>query len=112
MRLLVIGTMNNQLMEASAIAKRRGATVSHCSTVESAMQTLRGGKGADLIMAEVSLNIELLVTQLDTERMFIPVIACGIDGDTKHAVAAIKAGAKEYIPLPPDEEMIQPCLQR
>ena len=110
MRLLVIGTMNNQLMEASAIAKRRGATVSHCSTVESAMQTLRGGKGADLIMAEVSLNIELLVTQLETERMFIPVIACGIDGDTKHAVAAIKAGAKEYIPLPPDEEMIAAVL--
>lgn len=110
MRLLVVGAMNSQLMEASAIAKRRGATVAHCTTVDNTLQSLRSGKGADLIMADVSLNIEMLVQQLETEHMFIPVVACGIDGDTKHAVNAIKAGAKEYIPLPPDEEMIAAVL--
>lgn len=110
MRLLVVGTMKSQLMEASAIAKRRGASVSHCPTVESALQALRDGKGADLVMAEVALNIELLVSGLEAERIFIPVIACGIEGDTKDAVNAIKAGAKEYIPLPPDEEMIAAVL--
>src|SRR5690606_29273632 len=45
------------------------------------------------------------------ERINIPVIACGIESDSKSAVAAIKAGAKEYIPLPPDEALIAAVLE-
>jgi len=37
-------------------------------------------------------------------------VACGTSADTKAAVAAIKAGAKEYIPLPPDTELIGAVL--
>ena len=32
----------------------------------------------------------------------MPIVACGISNDARAAVAAIRAGAKEYIPLPPD----------
>ncbi len=110
MRLLVIGIMNSQLMEASAIAKKRGANVTHCPTIDSALESLRSGKGADLIMADVSLAIGQLVTALETEHMHIPVVACGIEGHTQDAVNAIRAGAKEYIPLPPDEEIIAAIL--
>jgi DNA-binding NtrC family response regulator len=38
--------------------------------------------------------------------MSIPVVACGIGTDAGAAVRAIKAGAKEYIPLPPDADLI------
>ena len=41
----------------------------------------------------------------------MPVIACGIEMDAKAAAAAIRAGAKEYIPLPPDEELIAAVLE-
>jgi DNA-binding NtrC family response regulator len=34
------------------------------------------------------------------------VIACGVGNDAEAAVRAIKAGAQEYIPLPPNEELI------
>jgi two-component system, response regulator FlrC len=38
------------------------------------------------------------------------VVACGTATDARAAVAAIQAGAKEYIPLPPDAELIAAVL--
>jgi DNA-binding NtrC family response regulator len=40
----------------------------------------------------------------------VPIVACGTQTDARAAVAAIHAGAKEYIPLPPDPEMIAAVL--
>jgi DNA-binding NtrC family response regulator len=40
----------------------------------------------------------------------VPIVACGINNDARAAVAAIHAGAKEYIPLPPDPELIAAVL--
>ena len=48
---------------------------------------------------------------LEGERIPIPVVACGIKSDADAAVAAIKAGAKEYIPLPPDAELIAAVIE-
>ena len=47
---------------------------------------------------------------LQSERITIPVVACGTGTDADVAVRAIKAGAKEYVPLPPDAEMIAAIL--
>ena len=62
-------------------------------------------------MIEVREDIEKLVTLLMRERFNLPVIACGIKNDKDAAVKAIKSGAKEYIPLPPDEELIAAVLE-
>ena len=40
----------------------------------------------------------------------MPIVACGTANDARAAVAAIQAGAKEYIPLPPDPELIAAVL--
>ena len=40
----------------------------------------------------------------------MPIVACGVTNDARAAVAAIHAGAKEYIPLPPDPELIAAVL--
>ncbi len=40
----------------------------------------------------------------------MPVVACGIGTDARRAVDAIRAGAKEYLPLPPDAELIAAVL--
>jgi DNA-binding NtrC family response regulator len=40
----------------------------------------------------------------------VPIVACGIENNARAAVAAIHAGAKEYIPLPPDPELIAAVL--
>src|SRR5258706_2885768 len=75
------------------------------------MAALRDGQGADLIMIEVREDIEKLVTLLMRERFNLPVIARGVQSDKDAAVKAIRSGAKEYIPLPPDEELIAAVLE-
>ncbi len=45
------------------------------------------------------------------ERFNLPVVACGVQSDKEAAVRAIKAGAKEYIPLPPNEDLIAAVLE-
>jgi len=111
MRLLIIGDLYGQIGAASQIARSRGAKVAHVADIEGAMNTLRSGQGADLIMIEVREDIEKLVTLLMRERFNIPVIACGVQSDKDAAVKAIKSGAKEYIPLPPNEELIAAVLE-
>ena len=71
---------------------------------------LRSGRGADLLMVDVALDIRDLVLRLDAERIAVPIVACGVATDARAAVAAIHAGAKEYIPLPPDPELIAAVL--
>jgi two-component system response regulator FlrC len=111
MRLLIIGSLNGQIGAASKIAISRGATVSHTADTESALALLRSGQGADMIMTDVQLDIAALVSSLRSERISVPVVGCGIGNDPADAVRAIKAGAKEYIPLPPDAELIAAVLQ-
>src|SRR3954464_14964199 len=111
MRLMIIGSLSGQISTAGKIAIGRGAKVTHCEDVEQALGALRSGRGADLIMMDVKLNIGAMVEALKTERFLVPVVACGIGTDAASAVRAIKAGAKEYIPLPPDAELIAAVLE-
>src|ERR1700728_536739 len=110
MRLLIVGTLKGQLTTATKIAMDNGASVTHVEEHEQAMRVLRGGKGADLLLVDVGLDIRDLVMRLGAERIHVPIVACGISNDARAAVAAIHAGAKEYIPLPPDPELIAAVL--
>ena len=110
MRLLIVGTLGGQLSTASKIAIDKGASVTHADGNDQALAVLRSGRGADLMMVDVALNIRDLITRLDNERIHVPVVACGVTNDARAAVAAIHAGAKEYIPLPPDPELIAAVL--
>src|SRR3954453_12519008 len=110
MRLLIIGTLKGQLTAATKIAMDKGASVTQAETVEQALNVLRSGRGADLLMVDVALDIRDLVVRLDAERFAVPIVACGVSTDARAAVAAIHAGAKEYIPLPPDPELIAAVL--
>ncbi|CAA2104299.1 Nitrogen assimilation regulatory protein [Methylobacterium bullatum] len=110
MRLLIIGRLSGELVTASKIAMNRGAAVTHADGVPQGLAVLRA-KGADLVMIDVGQPIRELVTALSDERIRTPVVACGVATDAKAAVAAIQAGAREYIPLPPDPELIAAVLQ-
>jgi two-component system response regulator FlrC len=111
MRLLIVSSRNTQVSAATKIAKDKGASVSHVEDVESALDFIRNGKGADLAMVDVRLDVAGFISALAAERITMSVVACGLTNDSKAAVAAIKAGAKEYVPLPPDEELISSILQ-
>jgi DNA-binding NtrC family response regulator len=111
MRLLIVGTLRGELITAAKIARDRGAQVAQVDAVEAALAHLRAGRGADLLMVDVGLDIRLLATAMESERIVAPIVACGTGTDARAAVAAIQAGAKEYIPLPPDPELIAAVLE-
>ena len=111
MRLMIVGSLNGQLGAATKIAMDRGAKVVNVSQVAQAMAELRAGRGADLLMVEVTQPIGELVKMLGAERIHVPIVACGIGTDARAAVDAIRAGAKEYLPLPPDAALIAAVLE-
>jgi two-component system response regulator FlrC len=41
----------------------------------------------------------------------VPVVACGTGDDPDEAVRAIRAGAREFLPLPPDPDLIAAILE-
>ena len=110
MRLLIVGGLQGQIGLATKIAMDKGAKVTHAGDIEQALASLRGGIGADLVFCDVTLDIGTLVRGLAAERICTPVVACGIGTDTRRAVDAIRAGAKEYLPLPADAELIAAVL--
>jgi DNA-binding NtrC family response regulator len=111
MRLMIVGSLQSHMTQAGKIAIKRGAKVQHAEDTEQALGALRAGHGADVVMVDVKQNIAEFISQLEKERFVMPVVACGIETDAKAAVNAIKAGAKEYIPLPPDAELIAAVLE-
>ncbi len=111
MRLLIIGSLDGQLGTATKMAMQRGAKVSQAATPEAALSSLRAGQGAELVMVDVQFDVDSLIEGLRAEHINVPVVACGIGADTEAAVAAIRAGAKEFIPLPPDPELIAAVLE-
>ncbi len=110
MQLLIIGALDGQVGAASQIAMARGARVVHARSIDNALEVLRSGQGADLVMIDVAFDVKALVDRLAAERITVPVVACGIHTDATAAVRAIRAGAKEYIPLPPDADLIAAVL--
>ncbi|MFL5295860.1 MAG: sigma-54 interaction domain-containing protein [Phenylobacterium sp.] len=110
MRLLVVGKLNGQLSTAVKMAMSAGAKVSHVETTAAATHALRAGQGADLLMVDYELDIAGLIAANEAERIRVPVVACGVAADAAGAAGAIRAGAKEFIPLPPDAELIAAVL--
>jgi DNA-binding NtrC family response regulator len=111
MRLLLLGPLEGYISIAGKIALARGAKVTHVDDIERGLAALRSGNGAELVMMDVKLDIRRMVDSLKQERISVPVVACGIGTDAEAAVRAIKAGAKEYIPLPPDAALIAAVLE-
>lgn len=111
MRLLIIGSLSGQIGAASQIAMSRGAKVSQVNDIQAALDALRSGRGADMAMIDVNLDIRSLVESLANERINMPIVACGVGTDASTAANAIRSGAKEFLPLPPDPELIAAVLE-
>ena len=110
MRLLVVGRLSGLITLAVKMAMKTGAKVAHVETCERATQALRAGQGADLLMVDYELDIAALIAANEAERIRVPVVACGVGSDPDLAARAIRAGAKEFIPLPPEADLIAAVL--
>ena len=96
MRILIIGALSGPLGEAARIARAQHAAVDHATTLETAMVALRRNGAINVVFCELPHDIAAMVRALATERIFVPVVACGIDVDPDIAASAIRAGAREF----------------
>ena len=111
MRLLIVGALEGYLTEAGKIALERGVEVAHVASCEKALELLRDGKSADLIFLDLQENVSEFIQNLKSERITVPVITCGINNSSTEAANSIRSGASDYVPLPPDAELIAAVLE-
>ncbi|WP_191082890.1 sigma-54-dependent transcriptional regulator [Roseococcus microcysteis] len=109
-RLLILGSLSGELGQAARLASARGAALVQAEGVTGALAQLRG-TGADLVLADVTHDLPWLLERLTEERIATPVIACGRNADADAVLRAIRAGAREFLPLPPDADLIAAMLQ-
>lgn len=108
-RLVLAGEPGSALSRAAEMALNAGAGVTLAASRDAALELVRE-QGADIVMIDVRLDVPRLLAAMKAERIAAPVIACGVEASAELAVAAIRAGARDYVPLPPDRELIAAAL--
>jgi DNA-binding NtrC family response regulator len=109
MHVLIIGSLGGDLGQAARIATARGARLHQADDDRSALNRLRLDARVDLVLVELPHDVAGLVRALNAERILVPVVACG-NVPAAEAAAAITAGAREFMPLPPDPDLIAAIL--
>ena len=109
--MLIIGSLAGDLGQAARIALARGAKLDQADAIDAALVRLRADARVDLVLCEVRQDIARLVRALAAERFAVPVVACGAEADAAAAVRAIRDGAREFLPLPADPDLIAAILQ-
>lgn len=111
MRVLIIGSLAGELGQAARIAIAHGAKLDQADDADSALARLRSDARVDLVLCDLMHDIRAVVQALAAERMSVPVVACGTGDDAERAAQAIRDGAREYLPLPPDPDLIAAILE-
>ena len=108
-RLLLVGAPGSEFRLAADLARAAGADVTMADDAAEAIALLRIS-GGDLVMIDVDADVRGFLQHLRDERFAVPVIACGINASAQQAVAAIRAGARDYLPLPPERALIAAAI--
>ena len=111
MRLLIQSESEPLVASAVEIARKKGARARVVPTAKAALAELRSGRGADQLWLSAEAEVGAFVRRLRAERIHVPVVAYGIASDARTAVAAIRGGAVEFLPLPPEEELIAAIVE-
>ncbi len=111
MRVLIIGSLAGELGKAAAIAVARGVRLDQADDVAAGMARLRNDAGVNLVLCEIGQQIAFLVRSLALERIVVPVIACGLENDPEAVLRAVRDGAQDFLPLPPDPQLIAAILE-
>ena len=111
MRVLIVGSLAGDLGQAARIAMARGAKLVQADTHEQALTRLRADARVDLVLCDLAYDVGGIVRAIAKERMTVPVVACASDPEPEEAAQAIRDGAKEFLPLPPDPDLIAAILE-
>ena len=106
MRVLVVGSADMKIADANWKIATNGIAIDYAETIEDVLTKLRSSSPPELVMIDADADIKGLIKYLGDERIVTPVIAFGVNTDARTAVSAIRAGAREFLPLPPDQDLI------
>ncbi len=109
MRVLIVGLLGGALGQAASLARGRNAQVDHVDDTVSALACARRSS-YDLILCDVASGVGTLVRALAVERVSVPIVACSAVVTAEIAAQALRDGAQEFLPLPPDPDMIAAVL--
>ena len=111
MRVLIIGSLAGAIGQAGRIAMARGAKLDQADDTDTALARLRADARVDLVLCDIVHDVGAVVRALAAERIAVPVVACGTGDDADAAAQAIRDGAREFLPLPPDPDLIAAILE-
>ena len=111
MNVLILGSLGGELGNAARIATARGAKLHQVDDERSALVRLRADARVDLVLVELPHDVGALIRAMTAERIPTPVVACGTDADAPSAIQAMREGAREFLPLPPDPDLIAAILE-
>ncbi len=111
MRVLIIGSLAGAIGQAGRIAIARGAKLDQADDTDAALARLRADARVDLVLCDIVHDVGAVVRALAAERIAVPVVACGTGDDADAAAQAIRDGAREFLPLPPDPDLIAAILE-
>ena len=109
--LLIIGALDSGLVAALHQARSAGAQIRQVETITHALPVLRQDASIGLILCDIAADIAALVRTLAAERMSARVIATARDPSPAQASAAIHAGARDVLSLPPNLELLAALLR-
>ena len=111
MRVLIIGFLAGELGQAARIAVARGVRLDHADEPVAALARLRSDARLDLVLCDVAHDLGPSSTRSRQSASPYRVVACGSGSDPEIAAQAIRDGAREFLPLPPDPELIAAILE-
>jgi DNA-binding NtrC family response regulator len=110
MRVLVLGSLATELGAAARMVRARGGGIVQADTEDAALAAVRRDGTIGLVFADLARDVAGLIAAMRAERIGVPVVACAVAARAEEAVAAVRAGAREFLPLPPDPDLIAALL--
>lgn len=107
--LLLLGGNAGRLCVAGGLARDLGATITIVDDLGEAAAAL-DRQPFDLMLVEVCHDVEATVGLLHARGRIVPLIACGVGVPGELAVAAVRAGARDYVPLPPSRACLEALI--
>ncbi|URD61899.1 DNA-binding response regulator [Sphingomonas sp. KRR8] len=108
-RILLVGGAASELCLAGGLARKLKADIRFARDGEAALADVRL-YGCDLILVEVTHDVAAIVRLLRAENFGVPIVACGVGAPGELTVAAVRAGARDYVPLPPSRDLIEAVI--
>lgn len=111
MHVLIIGSLAGPLGAAARIAVGRGARLHQADSVDLGLSQLRASSHINVVLCDLAHDLAGFVRSLNSERIAVPVVGCGVGISPQAAAQAIRDGAREFLPLPPEADLIAAILE-